>query len=99
MVTYEQYETLYRAYEQARDLAALLGVLVVIAVALLIVVATLYADANAKRERLAEQLARQSDPARQIAMMRQLGEAGRREVQRLALEARQALGATYGGQR
>jgi hypothetical protein len=58
-----------------------------------------WSDEHDRTERLEAELARRSDPARQLALIRELGETGRREVRRLAGEVHEALGATWGGGR
>lgn len=81
-------------YEQAVRLSQvatnLLHAAIVLAV-LTLVFAGLYAKAAWQRSRLQGELARISGPAYQLALIHDLGEAGRREVRRLAQEAQQEM--------
>jgi hypothetical protein len=80
--------------QQAAHLANVTAFLVIVTVVLgvlLIICAGYSIAANQERNRLREKLAQQSDPAYQLALIRDLGEAGRREVRRLADEAQHAM--------
>ena len=76
----------------ANTLALVAGVLAV----LLVICIGVCASVAEERNRLRDELAQHSDPAYQLALVRDLGEAGRREVRRLADEAQQAMLATGG---
>lgn len=86
-------------YQQAvhfSQVAIALAVVVGVLALLLIVCAGVCAAAVQERDRLRDELAQHSDPAYQLALVRRLGEAGRREVQRLADEAQHAMLAAGG---
>lgn len=86
------YEVATHLYNVALALFVVIGVLA----ALLIVMAAVYAEAHRERNRLKKEVEQHSDPEYQLALIRQLGEAGRREVRRLAIEAQQAMVMTGG---
>lgn len=76
----------------ANTLAWVAGVLVL----LLIICAGVCASVVEERNRLRDELAQHSDPVHQLALVQELGEAGRREVRRLAQEAQHAMLAAGG---
>lgn len=93
------YELAVYYYQHANNLwHAVLALVVVVGVLalLLIICGGVCAAAIQERGRLRDELAQHSDPAHQLALMRELGEAGRREVRRLADEAQQAMLAAGG---
>lgn len=81
-------------YQQAvhfADVANTLALAVGVLVILLIIATAVAIDAIHARDRAQEALAQQDDPTYQLALIRQLGEAGRHEVRRLANEAQQVM--------
>jgi hypothetical protein len=81
-------------YERAEYLAqvtTMLFVVVGVLALLLVLFIALFAHAQRERGWLQEELARQTDPDRQLMLIHELGEAGRREVRRLASEAQEAM--------
>lgn len=88
-------------YQQAVRFANVANTMALVAVVLLllfIICAVVCASVREERDRLRDELAHQSDPAHQLALVRELGEAGRREVRRLGKEAQKAMLATGGRQ-
>jgi hypothetical protein len=81
-------------YQQATHLSHVATWLLLVAgvlVILLIVATAVAIDAIQARDRVQEALAQQNDPTYHLALIRQLGEAGRHEVRRLAHEAQHVM--------
>ena len=77
------YERTAYLSEVTTTLFIVIGVLAL----LLVLFIALFFVSHQERGRLKEELAQQADPAHQLARIHDLGEAGRREVRRLAQEA------------
>lgn len=86
----------YGRAEYLAQVATTLFVVVGVLALLLVLFVALFAHAHRERRRLRAELARQSDPAHRLALIHEVGEAGRREVRRLATEAQQAMLAAGG---
>lgn len=81
-------------YQQAVHFANVANTLAIVAgvlVLLLVICFGFCVSIAEERNRLRDELAQHSDPAHQLALVQELGEAGRREVRRLAKEAQQAM--------
>ncbi len=89
----------YQEVNRLSELASLFFVLFVAAGLCSLLFVALYAAERRKRVRLEGELAAVAGPERQLAVIHELGEAGRREVRRLAQELRAALLAEQGGGR
>ncbi len=93
------YDLAVHYYQQAVHFSQVAIALAIVAgvVALLLVICIgVCVTTVQERDRLRHELAQHSDPAHQLALVRELGEAGRREVRRLADEAQQAMLAAGG---
>ncbi len=73
------------------EVTTLLCVVVGILLLLLVLFIALFSHAHLERGRLQEALAQQIDPVHQLTLIHDLGEAGRREVRRLAQETHHEL--------
>jgi glucose uptake protein GlcU len=81
-------------YQQAVHFSQVANTLAIVAgvLALLLVICVgVCTSVVEERNRLRDELAQHSDPAHQLALVQELGEAGRREVRRLADEAQHAM--------
>lgn len=93
------YDLAVHYYQQAVQFSQIAIVLAIVAgvlALLLVICAGVCVTTAQERDRLREEVAQHSDPAYQLAVIQELGEVGRREVRRLAEEAKHAMLAAGG---